>query len=258
MAKNDINKEKYGDYFQQKSKYTRKSLPRHRLDWSNKPNTYKVYKDPVELIDLPKLDFSRDIDFWDTIRHRQSTRKFSQKPLTLEDLSLLLFGISGISRITPHFEYRTVPSAGGLYPIETYPVINNVKSLSKGIYHYNIKEHNLEYIKKGDFRKEVTDGCLGQRIAYNSAVNFIWTAVIERSKWKYLQRCYRYIYLDAGHIGQNLYLVGEALDLGVCTIGAIFDDELNELIEVDGENETCIYVGVVGNKNQKSQNSHQS
>ena len=91
-------------------------------------------------------------------------------------------------------------------------------------------------------------GCLDQSIAYNSAVNFIWTAVIERSKWKYLQRCYRYIYLDAGHIGQNLYLTAEALGLGACTIGAIYDDELNNLLNIDGIDETAIYVGVVGKR----------
>jgi len=79
-------------------------------------------------------------------------------------------------------------------------------------------------------------------------VNFVWTAIIEISKWKYLQRCYRYIYLDAGHIGQNFYLIAEALGLGACTIGAIYDDEINELLEIDGNNETTIYVGVMGKK----------
>ena len=104
----------------------------------------------------------------------------------------------------------------------------------------------LELLKKGDFKQKVATGCLDQTIAYNSAVNFIWTAVIERSKWKYLQRCYRYIYLDAGHIGQNLYLVAEALGLGACTIGAIYDDELNQILKLDGIEESAIYMSVVG------------
>ncbi len=76
----------------------------------------------------------------------------------------------------------------------------------------------------------------------------MWTAIIERSKWKYLQRCYRYIYMDAGHIGQNFYLIAEALGLGACTIGAIYDDEINDLLEIDGINETAIYIGVIGKK----------
>ena len=156
--------------------------------------------------------------------------------------------MTGITRITPYIGYRTTPSAGGLYPIEIYPIINNVESLTEGIYHYKISQHSIELLRTGDFRKTVSDGCLGQKMAYNSAVNFIFTAMVERSKWKYLQRCYRYIYLDCGHIGQNLYLTAEALDLGVCTIGAIFDDELNKLLEIDGKYETVIYVGVVGKK----------
>lgn len=248
MAKDNMNREKFGDKFQQKSKYTRNNLPQHRLDWGNKPETYKTYQNPIKTIDLPEIEFPSDTEFWEIIKNRHSTRNFNQKPLNIEELGLILFGISGINRRLPHFEFRTVPSAGGLFPIETYPVINNVSDLSEGIYHYNIKDHSLEFIKEGNFRKEVANACLGQKMAFKSSVNFIWTAIIERSQWKYLQRCYRYIYLDAGHIGQNLYLVGEALDLGVCTIGAIFDDELNNIVGVDGESETSVYVGVVGKK----------
>jgi SagB-type dehydrogenase family enzyme len=156
--------------------------------------------------------------------------------------------MSGLNRIFPQYAFRTVPSAGGLYPIEIYPVVNNVARLEKGVYHYNIQNHSLDLLKEGDFRGKVVEGCLGQNMTFTSAVNFIWTAVIERSKWKYLQRCYRYIYIDAGHIGQNFYLVAEALGLGACTIGAIYDDELNILLEIDGINETSIYVGVLGKK----------
>ena len=113
----------------------------------------------------------------------------------------------GLTRKFPQFSFRTVPSAGGLYPIEIYPIINNVKDLNQGIYHYNIPNHSLELLKKGDSRIDIMKGCLDQIMVFNSAVSFVWTAVIERSKWKYLQRCYRYIYLDAGHIGQNLYRI---------------------------------------------------
>ncbi|MFX0030373.1 MAG: SagB/ThcOx family dehydrogenase [Candidatus Hermodarchaeota archaeon] len=242
--------EKYGDNFQEKSKYIRNQLPQHRLDWSRKPETYKAYPNAIKTIKLPTPSFDEGINFWQVIINRKSTRNFKNEPITLEQLSLLLFGMTGLTRRFPQFAFRTVPSAGGLYPIEVYPVINNAENLERGIYHYNIRDHNLELLKLGDFRSEVTKGCLDQRIAYDSAVNFIWTAIIERSKWKYLQRCYRYIYLDAGHVGQNLYLIAEALGLGACTIGAIFDDELNQILEVDGINETVIYVGVIGKKSK--------
>jgi SagB-type dehydrogenase family enzyme len=246
---NNIDKEKkYGDNFQQKSKYTRQNLPQHQLDWENKPETYKIYENPIEVISLPKPEFENNISFWNVIRKRKSTRNYSEKPISLQELSQLLFGMSGITRKSPRFAFRTVPSAGGLFPIEIYPVVNNVSDLESGVYHYRVLKHQLEMIKPGDFREEVMNACLGQRMVLKSAVSFILTAVIERSKWKYLQRTYRYIYLDAGHIGQNLYLTGEALNLGVCSIGAIFDDELNNLLELDGVKETTLYVGTVGSK----------
>jgi SagB-type dehydrogenase family enzyme len=238
--------ENYGDNFQQKSKYVRGKLPRHYLDWLNKPKTYKEYPNAIKKILLPKLIFNENIKFWDVILERKSTRKFKIEPLSLEELGLMLFAMSGLTRIFPQFAFRTTPSAGGLYPIEIYPIILNVKGLDQGVYHYNIKEHALELLKLGNYAIEITKGCLDQTMIPNSNVAFILTAVIERSKWKYLQRCYRYIYLDAGHIGQNFYLVAEALGLGACTIGAIYDDELNHLLDIDGVNETSIYVGVLG------------
>ncbi|NVM35065.1 MAG: SagB/ThcOx family dehydrogenase [Candidatus Lokiarchaeota archaeon] len=240
--------EKYGNNFQQKSKYIRNKLPQHRLDWTNKPKSFKTYSNAIKTIKLLDPEFDDQIKFWNVVFNRKSTRKFKQEPITQSHLSQLLYGMTGLTRISTQFAFRTVPSAGGLFPIEIYPIINNVEELDKGIYHYNIAKHMLELLRAGDFRVEIAKGCLDQQIAYNSAVNFVWTAVIERSSWKYLQRCYRYIYLDAGHIGQNFYLTAEALGLGACTIGAIYDDELNELLEIDGINETAIYVGVVGKK----------
>ncbi|MFX0003557.1 MAG: SagB/ThcOx family dehydrogenase [Candidatus Hodarchaeota archaeon] len=240
--------ENYGDFFQQKSKYLRHNLPRHQLDWLKKPNSFKVYPDAKKTIKLPDPEFDKEIRFWDVVLKRQSTRKFKDEPLTISDLSLLLFGMSGLTRFFPQGAFRTVPSAGGLYPIEVYPVINNVENLNSGIYHYHIVKHSLELLKEGDFRTDIAKACLDQQMAFNSAVNFIWTAIISRSKWKYLQRCYRYIYMDVGHIGQNFYLIAEALNLGACTIGAIYDNELNALLDIDGVHETAIYVGVIGKK----------
>ncbi len=239
-------RDNFGDGFQQKSKYIRNKLPRHALDWSRKPKTFKTYPDAVKKINLPDPKFDKTIQFWSVIKNRHSTRKFTEDPLSLMEFSLLLYGMAGLNRIFPQFSFRTVPSAGGLFPIEIFPVVNNVVSLQKGLYHYNIQDHLLEQLKEGDFRDKVAKGCLDQSMAFSSSVNFIWTAVIGRSQWKYLQRCYRYIYLDAGHIGQNFYLVAEALGLGACTIGAIYDNELNQFLEIDGKNETTIYVGVVG------------
>ena len=247
-----MNPDNYGDEFQSKSKYVRGQLPAHFLDWERKPETYKKIKNPCRVIDLPKPEFDEKVSFWSVIINRQSLRNFSTEPIDLDILSLILFGTSGITRKFPQFAFRTVPSAGGLFPIETYTIINNIKGIDPGIYHYNIEDHKLECLKLGHHGIKAMEACLDQKMVNKSAVTFVWTAMIERSKWKYLQRCYRYLYMDAGHVGQNFYLVAESLGLAACTIGAIYDDELNELLEIDGIKETAIYVGVIGNKIRKN------
>jgi len=248
MNEDSENKNDYGDQFQQKSKYIRGNLPRHSLNQLIQPKTYKTYENITARIALPKPEFLNSEDFWNVLIRRVSTRTFKKEPVEQNELNCLLFGMSGLTRIYPKFAFRSTPSAGGLYPIEIYPVIHNVKGITRGIYHYDILHHELECLKEGDFRNEVMAGCIGQKMTYKSAINFIWTAVIERSRWKYLQRCYRYLYLDCGHIAQNFYLISEALGLGACTIGALFDDEINKLLEIDGKQETVIYIGVVGKK----------
>ena len=130
--------------------------------------------------------------------------------------------------------------------METYLFLRAVEGLEPGIYHFRAHVFDLELLKKGDYSRELTDAALGQMIVMGAQVTFIWSAVVERSRWKYRQRAYRYVYLDAGHIAQNLYLAAEALGLGACTIGALFDDRVNSIIGVDGIEETVIYMATVG------------
>ena len=166
--------------------------------------------------------------------------------MSLGSLAYLLWASTGIQRMERGFEYRTAPSAGALYPIETYLVINDIAGVDNGVYHYSIITHVLEEIKLGNFQFDIAKAALGQRVCMDANVNFVWTAIFERSKWKYKQRAYRYIYLDAGHIAENPALAATALDFGSCQIGAIFDDEINKIIDVDGESESAIYLSAVG------------
>jgi len=242
----EFMKEKIGDNFQNKTKYSRFSLNGAGLDWGIKPDLYKSYPNSKKIKLAPQKDLSK-ISFIEMLKKRKSIRNFSDKPINKDQLSYLLWTTTGINREEFNFKFRTAPSAGALYPIETYIVVNNVEGLSKGIYHYSIKEHLLDEIKLGDFGIETANAALGQKMCADAAVVFIWTAIFERSKWKYGQRAYRYIYLDAGHIGQNLALSATSLDLGSCQIAALFDDEVNKLINVDGEEESTIYMSVVGN-----------
>ena len=122
----------------------------------------------------------------------------------------------------------------------------DVEGLEKAVYHNSIKSHLLEELQKGDFSKLITQAALGQEMCLMAATVFIWTAIFTRSKWRYAQRAYRYIYLDAGHIAQNLALSATSLGLGSCQIGALYDDEVNKIIEVDGSEESVIYISAVG------------
>ena len=235
-----------GDKFQQATKYSRYSMGGGGLDWNSKPDLYKSYPDSKK-IKLESPEYLSKLTLNDVLKKRKSIRNFSEKPVSKKEISYLLWASTGIQREELGFEFRTAPSAGALYPIETYLVINRVKNIPKGVYHYYIKEHFLEEIKTGDFSIEISRAALEQDMCKYAAVVFIWTAIFNRSKWKYGERAYRYIYLDAGHIAGNLALASTSFGLGSCQIAALFDDEVNDIIGVDGINESVIYMSVVGN-----------
>jgi SagB-type dehydrogenase family enzyme len=234
-----------GDLFQQETKYIRGELSGGPLIWSAKPKTYKTYPDsPKFKLDNPEV--KGGMPLWDAIRSRQSIRNYKNIPLEKSHLSQLLWATQGISREAMEFEFRTSPSAGALYPVETYLVLNSVEGIEPGIYHYDVKNHQLEQLRRGDFRLDVARAALDQDMAYAANAVFVWTALFRRSKWKYKQRAFRYVYLDAGHIAENLALAAVALGLGTCQIGALYDEEVNQLVEIDGEEESILYMSVVG------------
>jgi len=236
--------EKIGDKYQQETKYYRNRFG-DGPDWSLQPDPYKSYPDNPK-IELPKQNNIKTETLNYAILNRRSIRDFSKKPLSKEQLSYLIWASTGIQRKERGFEYRTAPSAGALYPIETYVVINNVKNIAQGVYHYNIESNHLEEIKKGDHRSAIAEAALNQPMCYHAAAVFIWTAIFNRSKCKYGQRAYRYIYLDAGHIAENLALSATSINLGTCQIAALYDDEINQIIDIDGITESTIYLSVVG------------
>jgi SagB-type dehydrogenase family enzyme len=248
MNDNRENASFNGEIFQKKSKNVRGVARSQSVSDRQISEIYKTYQNALSRITLPEPQFSNEISFWDTIKNRHTTRAFSNKPLSMMELTLLLFGTSGLTRKFPKFAFRTVPSAGALFPIESYIVINNVDGLKQGLYHYDIQNHSLEYLKEGNFQKTLSDACYGQRMVAKSAINFIWTAVIERTRATYKERAYRFIYIDCGHIGQNFYLVSEALGLNACVVGAYYDDDINEFLDLDEDKEFAIYMGVVGKK----------
>lgn len=238
-------KEKVGDLFQETTKYHKDRMEGGFLDWANKPETYKEYPDS-EFTFLPEPEEKGGEGLWELVKRRRSFRDFNQKGISLAHLSQLLWATQGITLKTDMMEFRASPSAGALYPIETYLVVNHVETLDKGIYHYHVLKHGIELLQRGDYGMPIAIGGLGQEMLAKADLVFAWTAVAERSKWKYRQRAYRYIYLDAGHIGQSLATASEALKLKSCAVGALFDEEVNSLLGVDGKEETVVYMTAVG------------
>ena len=234
-----------GDRLQQETKYDPGKMPSHRLNWSAKPDVYKEYPQ-AEKIELPAFEPGKPMSLDKTLRQRKSIRDYQNRPISKGQLAYLLWASTGIQRVEGGYEFRTAPSAGALYPIETYVTVNNVKSLEAGVYHYAIKSHQLELLQQRDLRRQITAAALGQSMCATAAVVFIWTAVFERCKWKYGQRAYRYIYLDAGHIAENLALAAVSLHLGTCEIGALYDDHINAIIGIDGTEESTICMVAVG------------
>ena len=237
--------ETIGDDFQTKTRYLRNKSLGGNLDWATKPEIYKNYPSS-KIIQMSNQFPEATINFSQILKRRKSIRTFSTKPLSKVDLAFLLWTSTGIQRTEHGYEFRTAPSAGALYPIETYIAANNIEDIEKGLYHYNIKKHLLEEMKLGNFGNKLAHAALDQQMCADASAVFIWTAIFRRSKWKYSQRAYRYIYLDAGHIAQNLALAATTINCGSCECGAFFDDELNSILDTDGINESTICLSVVG------------
>lgn len=233
-----------GEEFQRQTKYRPDAMV-EEMRRDLRPPRYKVYPDSAKVV-LPVFEPDRLMTLDEILSERKSIREYQPKPLTLGQLSYLLWASTGVQRAEENHEFRTAPSAGALYPIETYIVANEIRDLDPGLYHYDIRNHELEQIRTGNLRGQIGAAALGQAMCAAAPAVFAWTAVFARSTWKYGQRAYRYIYLDAGHIAENLALAAVSLDLGTCQIGALFDDEVNSLLGVDGVEESVVYMSVVG------------
>ena len=242
----DRKREGIGDVYHHETKYRREAMPRGGLDWAHQPSPYKEFVDATKHFPIRPIDQEGGKSLWEAIAQRRSIREFSDRSIRFSELSRLLWATQGITLKAGGFEFRASPSAGALYPIDTYLIVNRVEEISPGLYHYSVKKAELILLKEGHFGSELCQAGLGQEMLEEAACVFVWTAMVERSKWKYRERAYRYIYMDVGHIGQTLYLAATALNLGCCTVGAFFDEEVDRLVGVDGRNEISVYLGAVG------------
>jgi SagB-type dehydrogenase family enzyme len=133
-----------------------------------------------------------------------------------------------------------------LYPIEVYLVIHRVEGLKPGLYHYAVQNHALELLRTGDLRGETVRHGLMQEFLGQANLVLVLTAIFQRLRWKYQERSYRYALLEAGHLGQNVYLAATSMGMGACAVGAFLDDDLNAMLGIDGQHEAAIYMLAVG------------
>jgi SagB-type dehydrogenase family enzyme len=213
------------------------------LNWGQQPERYKTYANAERFV-LPAPGGLAGLSLEETIEARRSVRNYAADPLPLTKLSYLLHATQGITESRRGF--RAAPSAGALYPIELYAAVHNVTGLGSGIYHYAVRDHALALLQAGDFRTAVMQAGLWQDLLAQASVCFILSAIFQRTRWRYRERTYRYVMLEAGHIGQNLYLAATSMGLGACAVGAFLDDEFNELLGLDGQEEAVLYVISVG------------
>jgi SagB-type dehydrogenase family enzyme len=195
-------------------------------------------------IKLPEPEYSSDVSIEETLLSRRSTREYKNEPLTLKEISQLLWAAQGI---TDPDGLRTAPSAGALYPLEVYVIAGDVEKLTDGIYKYDPFKHAIEKMFKGDIRPELAEVALKQTFIQEAPLNIVITGVYDRTTWKYGERGVRYVHMEAGHAAENLCLQATALDLGLVTVGAFHDDEVKELLNL-GVLENPLYIIPVGRK----------
>lgn len=212
------------------------------------PSLQKPCPPGAAIIDLDssQTPFGPTMTLIDAIGRRRSVREYASDPLTLPELSFLLWATQGVHDAAEDGSYtlRTVPSAGARHPFETYLVVKHVSGLEPGLYRYLALEHKLCFLFTVDellFRAADDEWLL-----LGEAVLFAWTAVPYRTEWRYDILSHKMIAIEAGHVCQNLYLAGMAVGVGTCAIGAYDQDEIDRMLGVDGENEFAIYVATIG------------
>ena len=222
-----------------------------------RPNAIKTI--PGESIALPAVGTLEKpkISLYDAINNRRSLRQYSDESLSMEELSFLLwasFWARDFKTSERHeFTMRNVPSAGARHPLECYLMINRVEGIKPGLYHYHPIRHMLVRLERDeDIAEQVYEAAMRQEMVAKSAVTFIVSAIPERTAWRYSQRAYRYFYLDAGHVGQNISLACEAIGAGACMIGAYQDEAMDDVIQANGKDEFVIYAFSVGKKPKQS------
>jgi SagB-type dehydrogenase family enzyme len=227
-----------------------------------RPDVQKPYPEDAELIDLvppDKLTIG-DTPLKEVVGSRKSQRLYSDEPITIEELSFMLWATQGIREVISSddikYYYRTIPSGGNRHALETYLSVHNVTSLDPGLYRYLPLEHKLVVIRKdSQIAEQVSQATFDQTSSDNgqdfhfvrdSAVTFIWSTIPYRMEWRYHLASHKMIAIEAGHACQNLYLSCGAVGAGACAIGAFDRSAMDDVLGLDGGDESVYMLPQLG------------
>nr|CEL18070.1 NADH oxidase [Kibdelosporangium sp. MJ126-NF4]CTQ90701.1 NADH oxidase [Kibdelosporangium sp. MJ126-NF4] len=216
------------------------------------PRAHHTFADApvVQLPDWSEADW-QERDLLDLLYRRRSDRKFIDKPIPLESAAALLKVSAGIVEIDEQSQtaFKTSPSGGGRHPTEVYVLVRAVDGIEPGVYHYNPTAHTLARIG-GPCSDEDLSRIVGEQAwTENSAMMVFYTAVLERSMWKYrTARIYRVLHFDVGHLNQTVYLLVTALGLGMTFTSAVRDELVEQLLGIDPAGELVMGCAVIGSK----------
>lgn len=218
-------------------------------------NTKSLYKE-VRTIELPIPNpLLTSLNFFDTILKRRSVRNFSDDSITLEELSTILFYSVGITgeyietKNYPHIDLKAYPSAGGLYPLDLYILINNVQEIDKGIYYYDESNNSLKLVVKNFDSSRFHEITLSYNLSTEAAFTVYILGELKLTGYKYGDRAYRFMNLEAGHIAQNLYLASTAIGAGAVASGGFLDEEILKLIALNNKDIFVLYEIIIGKPN---------
>lgn len=225
--------------------------PFNMHDVSPRPGPSVQFKEDPEAdtTSLPKPALPQ-LALGDALRRRSSCRRFAATSIDASQLGTLLhaaYGVLGTVELGGEFCERPVPSGGGLYPLELYLLTQRVDGLDGGVYHYVALTHELEAVRPDPLPSLLTaEMFLGQPYLVEAAALIVITATVARSLWKYEDRGYRYILLEAGHVAQNINLCAEALGLASLNLGGFLDEDVASLLKLDQDREIALYGVAVG------------
>jgi SagB-type dehydrogenase family enzyme len=240
----DMSSPTIGPRFHYETSYSQAGIKGETVGWGKQVPLYKEY------LNRPKTRLPQpsptDMSVTKALQERQSVRAFSDEAMSLPQLTRLLLSADGLTQSRGGIARRTAPSAGALYPMEIYVIAADVESLAAGLYHFQVSDSSLELLGEGDFSEAIHEAANTQAAVGDSPVTLILTARFDRVTQKYADRGYRYVYIEAGAVCQNIYLQAVSLGMGTVAVGAFLDDAVNSLLAVDARDEAALLIMPVG------------